>query len=69
LINRRNVRADVESNVNACRRFFTLEVESRIIAACMMELGITEFDDTPSALKVLDVKTWQVSSRRNLSEI
>ena len=48
----------MESNVNACRRFFFLEVESRIVAACLKELGINEFDDTPSVLKVPDDNTW-----------
>ena len=52
LINRRNVKADVDSNVNACRRFFTLELECRVVAAYMKETGITDFYDTPDDLKV-----------------
>lgn len=64
MINRRNVRADVESNVNACRRFFSLEVESRIVAACMMELGIADFDDTPSILKVTDDNIWSSQQKK-----
>ena len=47
LINRRNVKNDVDSAVNAARRFFVIEVESRIVAAAMTELGIDEFDSTP----------------------
>lgn len=44
----------MESNVNACRRFFSLEVESRIVAACMKELDIADFHDTPAVLRVND---------------
>ena len=66
LINRRNVQADVESNVNACRRFFFLEIESRIVTACLRELGIDEFDDTPSVLKVSDDNTWSDQQRKEL---
>ncbi len=47
LINRRNVKADVDSAVNAARRFFMMEVEARIVAAAMTELGMDEFDSTP----------------------
>ena len=46
LVNRRNVTADVDANVNGCRRFFSLEVESRIIAAAMKEIDISDFYDT-----------------------
>ena len=56
LINRRNVKADVDSAVNAARRFFMMEVEARIVAAAMTELGMDEFDSTrqngPSAEKM-----------------
>ena len=47
LINRRNVKGDVDSAVNAFRRFFLTEVEARIVAAAMTELGMDEFDSTP----------------------
>ncbi len=47
LINRRNVKAVVDSAVNAARRFFMMEVEARIVAAAMTELGMDEFDSTP----------------------
>ena len=47
LINRRNVKGDVDSAVNAARRFFLTEVEARIVAAAMTELGMDEFDSTP----------------------
>lgn len=45
LINRRNVKGDVTSAVNACRRFFELEVQSRIIAAALKILGMNNIDD------------------------
>ena len=45
LINRRNVKSDVSSAANACRRFFTLEVEARIVAAALHILGMTKMDD------------------------
>jgi hypothetical protein len=35
LINQRNVKSDVSSAANPCRRFFELEVEARIIAAAV----------------------------------
>ena len=47
-----------------CRRFFFLEVESRIVAACLSELGIDEFDDTPSVLKVSDDNTWSDQQKK-----
>ena len=40
LINRRNVKSDVSSAVNACRAFFQLEVEARVVAGCLLVLGI-----------------------------
>lgn len=35
LINRRNVKADVDGAVNPCRKFFELEVNARLMAATM----------------------------------
>ncbi len=65
LINRRNVGADVESHVNTCRRFFSLEVKAPIIAACTKELGIEEYDDTPEVLKVSgDKSCWTDHQKR-----
>lgn len=49
-MNRRNVKSDVSGAVNACRRFFQLEVETRVVAAAMQYLGMTKMDDTPSAV-------------------
>ena len=39
LINRRNVKSDVASAVNACRKFFEIEIEARVVAAglCVLE--------------------------------
>ena len=45
LVNRRNVKSDVSAAANACRRFFQLEVEARIIAAALSILGMKEMDD------------------------
>ena len=38
--NRRNVKGDVTAAANACRRFFVLEVEARIIAATLQIIGM-----------------------------
>ncbi len=42
------MRADVSKNVSTCKKFFTLELEARIVAATMIELGIGEMSQTPS---------------------
>ena len=47
LINRRNVKSDVSSAVNACRRFFQLEVEARVIAGGLAVLGIENLNGEP----------------------
>ena len=47
VVNRRNVKADVSSAVNACRRLFKLEVEARVIAAVMHILDLKTLDDKP----------------------
>lgn len=48
LINRRNVRSDVSDAVNACRSFFQLAVESRVVAACLHVLNMVDLDGTPN---------------------
>lgn len=48
LINRRNVSVDVSKNVNATKQFVMLEINARIVAACMTELNIDEVDGKPS---------------------
>ena len=45
LINRRNVKSDVDAAVNAARQFFLLEIKARIVAAAMIELDMDKFDD------------------------
>lgn len=47
LINHRNIKGDVDSAVNAARHFFLTEVEDRIVAAAMTELGMDKFDSMP----------------------
>jgi hypothetical protein len=47
LINRRNVKSDVSSAVNACRAFFQLEVEARVVAGGLLVLGIGNLDGEP----------------------
>ena len=48
LINRRNVTKDVSKNVSACKKFFILTLEARVVAAAMSELGIIDIDEIPS---------------------
>ena len=57
LINRRNVKSDVSAAANACRRFFTIEVESRIVAATMSVLGIEKLDDEEFPLPINEMST------------
>lgn len=47
LINRRNVKADVSSAANPCRKFFELEVSARLMAAAMQVLGMESLTDAP----------------------
>ena len=47
LINRRNVKSDIDSAVNPCRKFFELEVNARLMAAAMEILGMKSTSDTP----------------------
>lgn len=48
LINRRNISADVSKNVNATKQFIMLEINARIVAACMAELSIEDINEQPS---------------------
>ena len=45
LINRRNVKSAVSSAANACRRFFKIEVESRVIAGALAVLEMDSLDE------------------------
>ena len=47
LINWRNVGSEVKARANVCKQFFLLEVESRVVAAVMEELGILSIGDIP----------------------
>lgn len=43
LINRRNVKGDVSAVANACRRFFQIEIEARVVAATFKVLGYEKY--------------------------
>lgn len=47
LINRRNVSSDVDAAVNPRGKFFDLEVNARLIAAALNELGMSDISDSP----------------------
>ncbi len=47
LINRRNVKSDIDGAVNPCRKFFELEVNARLMTAATKILGIKSTSDTP----------------------
>ena len=55
MINRRNVVTDVSKNVDACKRFFYLEIEARVIACFLQVLGVESMDEEPST-DILPVK-------------
>lgn len=48
LINRRNVRENVDAAVNPCRKFFELEIKARLIASAVHELGMNNLSDSPT---------------------
>jgi len=45
------VKGDVSAAANACRRFFVMELEARIIAATLKVLGMQSIDDKPTENK------------------
>lgn len=47
MINRRNVKSDVDGAVNPCRKFFELEANARLLAAAMEILGMKSMSDIP----------------------
>lgn len=57
MINRRNVKSDVSAAANACRRFFTIEVESRIIAGAMSVLGMESLDEEKADFPINEMST------------
>ena len=42
------MKSDVPDAVNACRRFFQLAVEARVVAACLNILHMESLDGTPA---------------------
>ena len=48
LINRRNVRENVDAAVNPCRKFVELEIKARLIASAVHELGMNNLSDSPT---------------------
>lgn len=48
LINRRNVRENVDAAVNPCRKFFELEIKARLVASAVHELGMNNLFDSPT---------------------
>lgn len=64
LINRRSVRSDVDAAVNPNRRFFLLEVESRIVAAAMKELGIEELEEM-SQIVPNQIEKWTKAEKKD----
>ena len=69
LVNRRNVKGDVSSAANACRRFFNMEVEARIIAATMKVLGMSTLDGQPTTNKDTGEKSKRVYLKAIASEV
>ena len=47
-VNRRNVTTEVDKNFSACKQFFKMKVEARVIAAALDVMGMTSTEDTPS---------------------
>jgi hypothetical protein len=62
LINRHSVKKDVDSAVNANRCFFTLEVQSRVVADGMIELGMASLEEEPDTLN--NVETWNNKDKK-----
>jgi hypothetical protein len=62
LINRHSVKKDVDSAVNATRGFFTLEVQSRVVADGMIELGMASLEEEPDTLN--NVETWNNKDKK-----
>jgi hypothetical protein len=68
LINRRTVRADVSKDVSACKKFFLLELEARIVAATMVLLEMEDIDDTPSLSKLnVNIESAQIREKISIA--
>ena len=48
LINRPNVATEVTKRYDACKKFFLLEVEARVVAATLTTLGLDSIDQSPT---------------------
>ena len=48
MINRRNVRENVDAAVNLCRKFFALEIKARLIAFAVHKPGMNNLSDSPT---------------------
>jgi hypothetical protein len=46
-VNRRNVTNEVDKNFSACKQFFRMEIEARVVAAALDCMGMTCIEDTP----------------------
>ncbi|XP_028518482.1 uncharacterized protein LOC114576306 [Exaiptasia diaphana] len=66
LINRRNVKADVDKAVNPCRQFFELEVKARVIASAMLILGIDNLNGIPTQIVPANAKEMTTVQQRHL---
>ena len=51
LVNRRNVKRDISAATIPCRRFFQLELESRVLAAASKVLGMNSLDKNEKPTK------------------
>lgn len=58
------MKANVESNVNACRRFFALEVEARLVTAGLIELGIEDINVSPDISTLPDIQCWSNGDKK-----
>ncbi len=54
----------MEANVNACRRFFELEVNARLVTAGLIELGIDNVNETPDVCNLPDTQTWNKQEKK-----
>lgn len=48
MINRQNVKENVDAAVNPCRKFFELEIKAKLVASAVHELGMNSLSDSPT---------------------
>ena len=70
LINRRNVVGEVKSKYNACKQFFDVALDARIVAAAMQILKIADIEETAEGVPAIgtSTKTERQKYLKNLSE-